>query len=112
MNTYYKLIGRIAVPCDVAEFSPWFATSIDQRIVGKTAVGPMVVSTVFIGLDHNFGGGDPHLFETLVFDDGDNQIVARYHTWDEAERGHAVAVRFARRKLAAANALLNEKQNC
>ncbi len=47
------------------------------------------VSTVFLGLDHNFADeGLPILFETMVFRDGDGEECERYSTWDEAEEGH------------------------
>lgn len=46
------------------------------------------VSTVFLGLDHRFGDGQPLLFETMVFVDGDEGDMERYSTWDEAVAGH------------------------
>lgn len=43
----------------------------DSRIVAQTvAGGKRVVSTVFLGLDHNWGGGKPLLFETMIFSRG------------------------------------------
>ncbi len=49
----------------------------------------IMVSTVFLGLDHSFGGDIPILFETMVFfDDGEDIAQERYCTWDEAVVGH------------------------
>lgn len=51
----------------------------------------MIVSTVFLVIDHNFFNSDnvpPILFETLVIGgvlDGEGE---RYSTWDEAKEGH------------------------
>lgn len=49
------------------------------------------VSTVFLGLDHNFfDSGPPILFETMCFK-GHNASEfdqRRYATWDEAVAGH------------------------
>lgn len=51
------------------------------------------VSTVWLGANHNFSGGPPILFETMVFgpDDADEYMV-RYSTEDEARTGHAETV--------------------
>jgi hypothetical protein len=52
------------------------------------------VSTVFLGIDHNFFGGRPTLFETAVFfRDGHFSIFDRYETWAKAEKGHMRAVK-------------------
>lgn len=68
-----------------------FFDNADNRRVGMTKRWPITVSTVFIGIDHNFEPeGPPVLFETMVFDSwrhGD--YCRRYHTWDEAQAGHA-----------------------
>ncbi len=60
------------------------------------------VSTVFLGLDHRFGGdGPPILFETMIFgpDDTDERYTDRYCTYAEALAGHAKAVELAKRGL-------------
>ncbi len=49
---------------------------------------PVRVSTVFLAVDHNFFGGKPVLFESLVFCGNADGIMRRYHTWDEAVEGH------------------------
>jgi hypothetical protein len=76
---------------DVLKWAGWYETA-DTR-VAQTAIGPLEVSTVFIGLDHGRGAGPPKLFETVVFKG--NEIVAgpqRCSTWDQAEAQHAAAV--------------------
>lgn len=51
---------------DVVKWSKWFETN--QRIVGRDEIGKSTVSTVFLGIDYNFGGiGYPVLWETMVF---------------------------------------------
>jgi hypothetical protein len=67
----------------------WFDGNRDKRRVGDDTVGDVRVSTVFLGLDHSFGGGPPLLYETMVFGgplDGEQE---RYSTRAEAEAGHA-----------------------
>ncbi|MDX1247536.1 hypothetical protein GHK05_20720 [Sinorhizobium meliloti] len=58
------------------------------------------VSTVFLGLDHQFGRGPPLLFETMAFrkGGGDCEQCERYSTWDDAEAGHAAMVRRLQRQ--------------
>ena len=46
------------------------------------------VSTVFLGLDHSFGGPRPILFETMAFVDNKDVGCERYSTWAEAKAGH------------------------
>lgn len=51
------------------------------------------VSTVFLGVDHDFSmNGPPILFETMVFGGEFDQEQERYATWDEAVVGHAAIV--------------------
>ena len=90
---HYILVDRVAVP--VADFMEWaqrFETQDEERIVAQVEIGDVFVSTVFLGLDHNFGTGPPWLFETMVFGGDFDQYQYRYSTWAEAEAGHAVAV--------------------
>ena len=59
------------------------------------------VSTVWLGLDHNFGEGEPLIFETMVFSsEGDfsDVDVERYSTLEEAQKGHEEMVKKWSRK--------------
>lgn len=74
----------------------------DQCIVAQTRVGPLSCSTVFLGLDHNWGRlfdsgpNIPILFETLIFGfDYDDSYVTRCATWEQAEAMHRQAVLIA-----------------
>lgn len=54
-----------------------------------------LVSTVWLGLDHSFHGGEPIIFETMVFrgpDDFAEELGRRYATEQEAKAGHAETV--------------------
>ena len=46
------------------------------------------VSTVWLGMDHGFGGDKPLIFETMVFGDGADDDMERYSTKAEALAGH------------------------
>lgn len=87
----YILIGQSPVPePDLMTWARWFETA--DRIVVQTPIPGGRVSTVFLGLDHSFGmGGQPVLFETMIFCDGspDDGECWRTCTWLEAEERHA-----------------------
>jgi hypothetical protein len=63
-------------------------TRVGERHFGST----IWVSTVFLGIDHRFGGeGPPLLFETMIFGGPHDQSQYRCSTWQEAEHMHADA---------------------
>lgn len=106
MNSFV-LNGRVAEACP--DLVRWvkFMKNTEARRISETFVGPMRVSTVFIGLDHNFCEKcPPILFETMVFAPCEPEQVfsmtitseeipdytRRYCTYEEAEAGHAEVV--------------------
>lgn len=94
---HYILIGQSAVlEPDLLTWANWFESA--DRIVAQTEVPGGIVSTVFLGLDHQFGTGPPLLFETLTFLDGEADDQWRCSTWLEAEAQHEKAVRTLCRK--------------
>ncbi len=99
-DLYYVLDGRTPVPAQTLEAWARMFEDIEGRRVGWTVLTvEIAVSTVFLGFDHSFGGGPPVLFETMIFGlsaDGEWGHQHRYATWDEAERGHDLAVEWAR----------------
>jgi hypothetical protein len=86
----YILDGHKAVPVDLMTWLRSFENN--NRRVAKTIIENVEVSTVFLGLDHNWGDGPPLLFETMVFGGLLDQEQERYTTWEEAEKGHASVV--------------------
>ena len=91
MNGRYVLEGRTPKPVeDLLEWARAFETV--DRCVAKQFVGNARISTVFLGLDHNFGEGPPVLFETMIFNGPHDGYQDRYSTWEEAEVGHSKAV--------------------
>lgn len=81
-----------------AELMEWARAFEDmsKRRVALDKVGGASISTVFLGLDHSFGGGPPLIFETLIQGGEHDQDMWRYSTWDEAVEGHKKAVSLAR----------------
>ena len=91
MSDKYILKGHEVVPVeDVLEWGEWFETA--NRVVAKDEINGARVSTVFLGLDHSFGGNKPLLFETMIFGGEHDDYQERYTTWEEAEAGHKKAV--------------------
>jgi hypothetical protein len=92
-NGRYILKGKTPVPePDLLKWAQWFEEA-NNRVVKQDTINGYFVSTVFLGLDHDFGfGGAPILFESMVFG-GRTEIMDRYCTWEQAERGHKQIVR-------------------
>jgi len=77
--------------------SDFFVNIEDRRVALDKGVGDYDVSTVFLGIDHDyFSSGPPMLFETMVFFKGTyNECNCyRYSTWEEAEECHKQIVGF------------------
>lgn len=104
--------GKTPVPePDLMKWAQWFESA--NRHVANDEVGPIRVSTVFLGLDHSFRdiyGGDrePILWETMIFGVPGklNGYQCRYASYDDAVRGHAEAVEQARKALATPEAFV------
>jgi hypothetical protein len=66
------------------------------KIVGRAELhGGVLVSTVWLGLDHSFREGPPIIFETMDFPF--HLTDRRYSTLEEARRGHEEAVQLVTR---------------
>ncbi len=75
---------------DLLGWAEWLEKA-DRKICRDYSFGDdggIVVSTVFLGLNHSFDEGPPVLFETMVFGGEHHELQARYHTREEAEQGH------------------------
>ncbi len=104
--------GTIREVEDVIEWSKWFERANEDRIIAQTnihAPGNLkereaFVSTVFLGINHNFTGGPPVLFETLIefANDNSGDIADRYKTVEDAKIGHEIYVAVVRKVLESA----------
>lgn len=96
MNEFWILKGKTPIKVGIAEWALWNEENWKKgkRIVNKTTIGTVLISTVFLGLDHSFGDdGPPILFETMVFNGEFCGEMNRYNTWDEADEGHEEMVK-------------------
>lgn len=89
---------------DLMKWARWRETA--DITVASTDNGVIWISTNFLGVDHNFMGGSPHLFETMTyladgFEEEAQKVqfdftgleVWRWSTWEEADEGHWKIVR-------------------
>jgi hypothetical protein len=91
---HYVLNGKIPVEePDLMTWARWYEGA--NRTVARSERDDVAVSTVFLGLDHNFGGGGARqLFETAVLVNGlVTETVDRVATWKDAEKLHRQTVK-------------------
>lgn len=87
-NFYYD---RDSNPITLEEWS-------ELRGIGSYAsvaldeVNGLTVSTIWLGLNHNWRGTPPHIFETMVFGPDRTKLATRYATLADAEAGHQATV--------------------
>jgi hypothetical protein len=63
---FYILKAGKIVPVTISECAKWLGTN--ERIIAHETIGQNKVSTIFLGLDHNFADkGPPILWETMTF---------------------------------------------
>lgn len=94
MSDYYDWTGHPITP------KKWAEMFEKERHVGKDEIAGYLVSTVWLGLDHQWEEGPPLIFETMVFDGGDmgkDVYTMRYATEDDAKQGHKLAMQMAAR---------------
>jgi len=96
MNDKYVLDenGNPVAEPDLLKWAAWFDGAV--RRVASDDVGDASVSTVFLGLDHDFGGGPPILWETMIFGGKHDGYQERYASRENAMTGHLKAVALAK----------------
>lgn len=132
VHHFYRLDDeKNIVPCSLEEWSVMIENNVG-RTVGKTAVGPLSVSTVFLGLPHPGPEGFNYFFETMIFGSDETinfvssmtrehtkgvfaeflglltgqpvaEFQVRYKTWHEASEGHRRVVELCKQALALSN---------
>lgn len=98
---HYILDGTVPVPePDLFVWARWFETA-DRHVAETWVTLEVRVSTVFLGLDHQWGDGPPLLWETMIFGGARDCETWRWSSWHAAEQGHEAAVAMARAALEA-----------
>lgn len=89
----YILKGRKIRMVPYLEWAEWFEKAINRQI-DVTCLSDTKVSTVFLGLDHQFEPGlPPILFETMVFGGRLDGCQWRYSTYEQSLTGHRRVVK-------------------
>jgi hypothetical protein len=91
LGDYYDRDGK---RIGMEEWSEKFQ-DIDYKVVLRTQTPFGDVSTVWLGLNHNFRSEPPAIFETMIFGGPDEDEYQVRHSTEEAARaGHARAVKY------------------
>jgi hypothetical protein len=95
MESGYWILDENNTPqrVDARTWSEWFGVVSNRTVAYTQITSSVFVSTVFIGLDHQFGKGPPLLFETMIFHDDDGREQWRYSTWEDAKINHDAIVK-------------------
>ena len=98
MKTYILVNKKPVLADEKGKTFLKFYEDINQRRVAIDRIGDVIVSTVFLGFDHNFSDhGPPILFETLVMGGVMDDEMIRACTWEEAEENHKRLVKDIKR---------------
>lgn len=86
------------VATNIEEYRNWRENNSEKKVVKQEEVNGRFISTVFLGLNHNFNvNGPPMLFETMVFPkkgDWGEIYMERCHDYEEAQDMHQKAVQW------------------
>jgi hypothetical protein len=64
-----------------------------HKVVQQDNVGELFISTVWLGLDHGWGKGEPLIYETMIFNaDFEELFCMRYSRWNKAINIHVRVV--------------------
>jgi hypothetical protein len=78
-----------------------------NRVVQQDKIGEVRVSTVWLGVDHNFSEyGPPLIFESMIFGGEHDREQRRYPTLEQAKAGHAELVAMVLKEQLAIDELL------
>jgi len=92
-KSYILKDGKPVEESDITAWGRWMKTA--ERHVANDELPGVRISTVFLGLDHQWGAGPPILYETMIFGGAHDGYQARYHTREDAVAGHAEALTVA-----------------
>lgn len=118
LSLRHYVLDENGEPVEEPDMSRWafFYGSRSSRRIARTNLGRAYVSTVFLGLDHNFFGGDPILWETMIFVHGDRGGSSGYPmrrcggSREQAIAMHNETVKMARRLIRFPKPLSRKKQ--
>lgn len=95
MNHYILQDKKAILEENLAAWEHWFNNN--PKTLKFDKIGNVNISTVFFGIDHDFSGKKPVLFETVI-SDGKEIKQIRYSTYQEAIEGHENQCDLSRKK--------------
>lgn len=84
------------IEADPLVYIDWIHNNPSRKAVKQESIGDVRVSTVFLGLNHSYEGGEPVLWETMVFEGSLDGYQERYTSYEEALTGHEFAVQMVK----------------
>jgi hypothetical protein len=90
MDNYILVDGKPVIEPDIQKWGQWLKTA--DRILKQDTIGNVQISTVFLGMNYNFGYGPPVLWETMIFGGVHDRYQGRYTSREGALEGHAMAI--------------------
>jgi hypothetical protein len=86
MNCYKLDTNKNIIQCSLDEYNE------NDRMVDITYIGDIRISTVFLFFNHSIFDKEVQLFETMIFGGKSDGYQNRYSTWNDAIKGHKIAV--------------------
>lgn len=83
---YILVNGKPVHEPDLIKWGEWMSKRLNQ--VALDEINGCRVSTVFLGLDHSFGGKEPVLWETMILGGEHDMEQQRYTSVQDALAGH------------------------
>jgi hypothetical protein len=89
MSTFYALDeNKKPFPISIEDLAEVYGDT-NSRVTKQDTIGDVMISTVFLVIDHRFSGeGDPVLWETMIFGGKHDGYQERYTSHEEALKGH------------------------
>ncbi len=103
MDKYILDTKNNPIPTSFDEWVKWETENQDRRIISRNRIfineEEILISTVFLGIDHSFNRLHPPIvFETMIFGGKQDGWQDRYHTYREACDGHLKALEMVRKE--------------
>lgn len=95
MGRWYTLDenNKPVVADSVIEAVEWLEENPERKALNQDYIDDVFISTVFLGLDHAWiPGGNPVLWETMIFGGEHDQYQERYTSYEDAVEGHQKAL--------------------
>lgn len=92
MKNFYAILKdrEVVIVESGVEWARFFEDFANRRVT-ESHHGDIMVSTVFLGLNHQYEHGPDLWFETMIFGGPNDGYQDRYTTYAQAELGHEIA---------------------